>query len=388
MNEIKVENIKVGGAFSEDAYIFNNMIFMPKKTHVKDFYINALKEWKIESVFCDGVFISSDKNTASDETETVAETEKPATNVQNEKQQTPPAANSTTIDTKNNELKAVYSDWVKKVMLLSESIIQTKNLDKTTLNNMINEMENVVWKKSDAIQLIMGSNIPTISRIFRQSVDCALYALMMARRMNMDVLMKNNVVSGALFHDIGMLKVPSEILRKEQPLTDEDRKRIKVHTVLGFTFLKDAKFTPITASAALQHHERIDGSGYPYGQKADKITNTGKLISILDTYSASISAKKIGNQIHAKEAVNYLLQLSGTAFDSQMVKEFVKTISFYPLGCIVILSDGTMAKVIGNSGIAMRPIVQATINGEEKQINLCEHSDLYIKATYVPDTSK
>lgn len=382
MNEIKVENIKAGGAFSEDAYIFNNMIFMPKKTHIKPFHIKALENWKIESVFCDGVFMTADKNTTSDTAENAVDTTNSDTDVQNEKA----AENNASIDTKNSGLKAVYQDWVKRLTLFSDSIIKTKDLNRTALQNMMQEMESAIWKKSDAIQLIMGTNIPSVSRVFRQSVDCALYALMMAKRMNMAALMKNNLLLGALFHDIGMLKVPAEILQKESPLTDEDKKKIKEHTVYGFTCLREAKFTPIIASAALQHHERIDGSGYPQGKKSAEITNIGKIVGILDTYSASISVKEFGKPIHAKEAVHYLLQLSGTSFDPQLVKEFVKSISFYPLGSMVLLSDGTPAKVIGNSGIAMRPIVQTVVNGEEKQINLREHSDLYIKTTYVPDT--
>lgn len=382
MNEIKVENIKAGGAFSEDAYIFNNMIFMPKKTHIKPFHIKALGNWKIESVFCDGVFMTADKNTTSDTAENAVDATNSDTDVQNEKA----AENNASIDTKNSGLKAVYQDWVKRLTLFSDSIIKTKDLNRTALQNMMQEMESAIWKKSDAIQLIMGTNIPSVSRVFRQSVDCALYALMMAKRMNMAALMKNNLLLGALFHDIGMLKVPAEILRKESPLTDEDKKKIKEHTVYGFTCLREAKFTPIIASAALQHHERIDGSGYPQGKKSAEITNIGKIVGILDTYSASISVKEFGKPIHAKEAVHYLLQLSGTSFDPQLVKEFVKSISFYPLGSMVLLSDGTPAKVIGNSGIAMRPIVQTVVNGEEKQINLREHSDLYIKTTYVPDT--
>ena len=295
-------------------------------------------------------------------------------------------ADSATINTKNTELKIIYQDWVKRLTRFCDSIIKTKDLDRTALQNMLQEMETIVWKKSDAIQLIMGTNIPNVSRVFRQSIDCALYALMMAKRMNMASLMKNNLVLGALFHDIGMLKIPNEILTKDSPLTDEDRMKIREHTLNGFVCLREAKFTPVIASAALQHHERIDGSGYPQNKKSEEITNIGKIIGILDTYSASISVKEFGKPIHAKEAVHYLLQLSGTSFDPQLVKEFVKSISFYPLGSMVLLSNGVPAKVIGNSGIAMRPIVETMENGEEKQINLREQTDIYIKTTYVPDS--
>lgn len=383
MNEIKVEDIKVGGAFSEDAYIFNDMIFMPKKTHIKDFHIKVLEDWKISSVSCEGVFMTADRSSDLESSEDTGNSNalNAATSNNNEK-----PTDSTVIDTKNNELKAVYFEWVKKLTLFCETIIRANTLNRVALQNMIQDMEAVIWKKSDAIQLIMGTNIPNVSRVLRQSIDCALYSLMMAKRMNMAVLMKNNLVLGSLFHDIGMLKIPNEILTKDLPLTEEDKQKIREHTVNGFVCLRDAKFTPIIASAALQHHERIDGSGYPQSKQAAEITNVGKIVGILDTYSASISVKEFGKPIHAKEAVNNLLQLSGTSFDPQLVKEFVKSISFYPLGSMVLLSNGIPAKVIGNSGIAMRPIVQIVVDGKEQQLNLREHTDIYIKTTYVPDS--
>ena len=380
MNEIKVEDIKINGAFSEDAYIFNNMIFMPKKTHIKDFHIKALETWKVETILCDGIFMTVEEDVSEENNQTSEASVSIQENVNN----TP--ADSATINTKNTELKIIYQDWVKRLTRFCDNIIKTKDLDRTALQNMLQEMETIVWKKSDAIQLIMGTNIPNVSRVFRQSIDCALYALMMAKRMNMASLMKNNLVLGALFHDIGMLKIPNEILTKESPLTDEDKQKIREHTINGFVCLREAKFTPVIASAALQHHERIDGSGYPQNKKDAEITNIGKIVGILDTYSASISVKEFGKPIHAKEAVRYLLQLSGTSFEPQLVKEFVKSISFYPLGSMVLLSNGVPAKVIGNSGIAMRPIVQTIVDGEEKQINLREQTDLFIKTTYLPET--
>ena len=380
MNEIKVEDIKINGAFSEDAYIFNDMIFMPKKTHIKDIHIKALEAWRVETILCDGIFMTVEEDVSEENNQTSEASVSIQENVNN----TP--ADSATINTKNTELKIIYQDWVKRLTRFCDSIIKTKDLDRTALQNMLQEMETIVWKKSDAIQLIMGTNIPNVSRVFRQSIDCALYALMMAKRMNMASLMKNNLVLGALFHDIGMLKIPNEILTKESPLTDEDKQKIREHTINGFVCLREAKFTPVIASAALQHHERIDGSGYPQNKKSEEITNIGKIIGILDTYSASISVKEFGKPIHAKEAVRYLLQLSGTSFEPQLVKEFVKSISFYPLGSMVLLSNGVPAKVIGNSGIAMRPIVQTIVDGEEKQINLREQTDLFIKTTYLPET--
>lgn len=383
MNEIKVEDIKINGAFSDDAYIFNNMIFMPKKTHVKDFHIKALENWKVETILCDGIFMTVEEDITAENNQT-SETSASVQETVISDKGTP--ADTTTINTKNTELKIIYQDWVKRLTRFCDSIIETKDLDRTALQNMMQEMETIVWKKNDAIQLIMGTNIPNVSRVFRQSIDCALYALMMAKRMNMASLMKNNLVLGALFHDIGMLKIPNEILTKETPLTDEDKQKIRKHTVNGFVCLREAKFTPVIASAALQHHERIDGSGYPQNKKDTEITNIGKIVGILDTYSASISVKEFSKPIHAKEAVRYLLQLSGTSFDPQLVKEFVKSISFYPLGSMVLLSNGVPAKVIGNSGIAMRPIVQTLVDGEEKQINLREQTDLFIKTTYLPET--
>ena len=138
MNEIKVEDIKVGGAFSEDAYIFNDMIFMPKKTHIKDFHIKALEDWKISSVSCEGVFMTADRSSDLESSEDTGNSNalNAATSNNNEK-----STDSTVIDTKNNELKAVYFEWVKKLTLFCETIIRANTLNRVALQNMIQDME-------------------------------------------------------------------------------------------------------------------------------------------------------------------------------------------------------------------------------------------------------
>ena len=106
-----------------------------------------------------------------------------------------------------------------------------------------------------------------------------------------------------------MLRIPKAILDKNGPLTPEEYKIMQNHTIIGFNLIRDIRYSAIIASGALQHHERIDGTGYPERKKADQITNIGKIVAILDAYSAAISKKTFKTPVHAKEAIQDLLKL-------------------------------------------------------------------------------
>ncbi|MGX8835576.1 HD-GYP domain-containing protein [Amedibacillus sp. YH-ame6] len=119
-----------------------------------------------------------------------------------------------------------------------------------------------------------------------------------------------NVVSlgvAASMHDIGKINVPISILRKPDKLTDEEYDIIKLHPLDSYTFLKD-KLGERVAQAALQHHERLDGSGYPYGIRAEHICMDARIIAIADVFDAMTCKRTYNEPRKAIEVVEYLEQ--------------------------------------------------------------------------------
>jgi len=165
---------------------------------------------------------------------------------------------------------------------------------------------------------------------------------------------------GALLHDIGKMHVPDKILNKPGQLTNSEFDEIKKHSVFGYELLKD--HPDISAHAALvtlQHHERFNGAGYPFGISNDDIHEYSKIVAIADVYDALTADRVYKNAVLPYECVEVIIASSGYQFDPQIVRTFVENISIYPIGSVVELNTGETATVIDvNRILPTRPTVR------------------------------
>ncbi|TXK75864.1 HD-GYP domain-containing protein [Paenibacillus sp. N3.4] len=196
--------------------------------------------------------------------------------------------------------------------------------------------------------------------LFQHSVNVSIYAIMLGisygySRENLETL-----GLGALLHDIGKTKVPLGILRKPSQLTDEEFKEMKNHTTYGFQILKDEPNIPlISAHCALQHHERINGSGYPRGIVGSEINEFGKWIGLVDSYDAMTTTRVYRRPLLPHEAMEQLFTGSGTLYDQSQIALFRDKIAIYPLGITVRLNTGEYGIVSKlNMTVPHRPVVR------------------------------
>lgn len=166
--------------------------------------------------------------------------------------------------------------------------------------------------------------------------------------------------TGALLHDIGKTKIPLDILNKNGKLTDEEYSIMKKHPEYGYELIKNLNsFNERGKLIVLEHHERIDGRGYPYGLKGDRISKFARIVCISDVYDALVSDRSYRRGFSANEAYEFILAGSGSYFDPELVKLFRNNFSIYPLGVCVRLTNGLEAFVVGhNKGFPDRPTVR------------------------------
>ncbi|WP_164821786.1 HD-GYP domain-containing protein [Paenibacillus koleovorans] len=190
----------------------------------------------------------------------------------------------------------------------------------------------------------------------------------------------------ALLHDIGNLKVPREILTKKTTLTPFEYAEIKKHTEYGFKLLKEEPGIPITvAHCAMQHHERINGSGYPHGLKGDEIHPFAQWIGLIDTYDSLTHPRAHREAILPHQAIEVLYGGAGTLYDINKVRQFRNRVALFPLGLSVELSSGEtgiVSKV--NKDFKHRPVIRVLRNpyGEQLkqpyEIDLARHLNVMI----------
>lgn len=149
------------------------------------------------------------------------------------------------------------------------------------------------------------------------------YSLEIARVMGWREMQLMTLARGAYLHDIGKLGVPDGVLLKPGPLTAEERKIMQRHAQIGFDLVKDIPFLADAADVVLMHHERFDGSGYPQGLKGEQIPLRARIFAIADTLDAITSERPYQRASSFEFARERVRQLSGTAFDPQVVNVFL-----------------------------------------------------------------
>jgi HD-GYP domain-containing protein (c-di-GMP phosphodiesterase class II) len=165
---------------------------------------------------------------------------------------------------------------------------------------------------------------------------------------------------GALLHDVGKIHIEKSILDKPDKLTEEEFEEVKKHPLCGYeTLIQNDEINPEAALVALQHHERLDGTGYPKGSKEGDIGDFAKITAVSDTYDALLADRVYRKAVSFDEAVDIIRDGRKTKFDESIVEAFLENVAKYPAGTIVRLNNGLLAMVVQVKREAPdRPIVR------------------------------
>lgn len=166
------------------------------------------------------------------------------------------------------------------------------------------------------LQEIDGSTKEHCLRVQQLSIN-------IARELNMDDAKLDDLFHAARFHDIGKIKIPIQILLKPSSLTKQERSIINTHPLESYKMITGV-YGEAVSQMVLQHHERIDGSGYPYGLKDQKINFGAKVIAVADVYDALTAPRPYRPALKPKEAVEIILKETGNHYDINCVKALIK----------------------------------------------------------------
>lgn len=201
--------------------------------------------------------------------------------------------------------------------------------------------------------------------IFSHSLNVTLYSLAIGIEMKLSPKELEQLGLGAILHDVGKMKVPEAILTKPGKLTAEEFEIIKEHAEDGFQMLRNIPTIPlIVAHCAYQHHERLNGGGYPRGLKEEEIHLFGKILGVADVFDAVTSNRVYRPAMLPHEGLEILYSGVGSLFDPKIVDAFRRAVAIYPTGLTVTLSDGRVGVVAEqNSGLSERPIIRILEEG-------------------------
>lgn len=213
------------------------------------------------------------------------------------------------------------------------------------------------------------------------SVNVGVLSILVGNALKLNQKQLHTLGVAAMMHDIGKFFVPKEILNKPAALSQDEFSIMKGHSFKGFEYLnRQFNFNQSVLDAILDHHERQDGSGYPYGKQGQDISRFGCIIAIADVFDALTSDRPYRHALPAAEAIEFIMGGTGSAFDEVIVKAFLNKITPYAPGMTVSLSNGASAVVVANQPQnCLRPIVRVFRENNQEiepyEINLLKDAE-------------
>lgn len=220
------------------------------------------------------------------------------------------------------------------------------------------------------------------------SLNCSIYAALLARFCGFSISQLKVITCGALLHDMGKTEIDKEILNKKDFLTEDEFSIIKDHPIRGFNLLtkKRLEISSLVAHMAWQHHEKVDGSGYPRGLQGEEILSYARLLAIVDVYEAITGHRPYRQAMSPEDAYNTIREGLGTSFDREFGEIFLSKIAFYGPGSEVLLNTGWRAVIVSiPPDSPQRPIIRLIAYPDGRPytppltINLLDHPAILIK---------
>ena len=218
---------------------------------------------------------------------------------------------------------------------------------------------------NDAVAVDIGALKISDEYTFKHSVDVATMSMIVARKYGLDDKQVYEIGIAGLLHDIGKSKVPNEILNKAARLTDEEFAIMKQHSVYGYRILQSKEDLSMEIKlGVLQHHEKMNGKGYPMGITGDKIDLFARLISVSDIYDALVTERPYKKPFSPRDAVEMIMSMT-EELDITVMRCFLESVILYPVGTDVALSNGETARIVENvPNAVLRPKVLGLTTGK------------------------
>ncbi len=280
-----------------------------------------------------------------------------------------------------NNAKTLFSDLAQSVEQISFNIrvgkkldiSETKALTRSVVSSVIKNPNTMIW-----LSRLKDQGDYT----YNHSLRCSILASVFGRHLGLEEEDLVSLATGVLLADIGKTKINRQLLNKTEPLSKSEMILLRSHVELGVEMLASEKTADHSTLVIVEtHHERFNGSGYPYGLVGSEIPFFGQIAGLVDVFDAITNKKTYGQHMTSAQAMDWLYGQRDKIFSSQLIDNFVQAIGLYPAGTIVELTDESIALVVShNPDKRLRPEVFLLKDSNKNNLQSTKTIDLSKRA--------
>ena len=366
MNTFELSVIKDGVSFTKDVLLDMLFIVEPAGVAIPNTVIAALADWEFNEVASEGNVDIDDftaKRIKPEGRSTVPEQSAPALS-SGIKQSLEDAERMRTLENSDQARLAavqnVYDEYMRYIDYVYTHYATHKEIDYESLAETVRSLCIFIRENRGYVLRIASSDEPTKKNfIVTHSMRSTVLALAVGLQLHMSLSKLVELGASCMLHEIGMLRLPPQLYLSNKQLSPAEREQISKHPLIGFDIVKKLQFPVPVQFGILEHHERENGTGYPRGITGDKISLYAKIIAVVCSFESIIAPRQYKTERSTFTAMVEMLKNENRQYDETVIKALLYSISLFPIGTYVYLSNGETAQVIDvNPDNPKNPIVQ------------------------------
>ena len=365
MENFSVNLLKAGNSFNSDLLIDSTFLLLPKSAEVTDDLIKAVKQWGFEDILIDGQLnrggdIGITSLDDEEKEEDTFQKEKIGENVKKAIESSKHSAVGNSDQARIELVHSVYEEYMNYIESVFTHYATHKEIDKEELSETVQELC-IFIKDHRRYILRVNATIQADKRNFLiiHTMRTTVLAIAIGFQLHLPLSKMIELGVTCILHEIGMLRLPPQLYMSSRKLSVREKAQISKHTLLGYSIIKDLSFSLPIQLGVLEHHEKENGTGYPRRLTGEKISANAKVIAVACTYEAISSPRSYKDEKSTFDALLELLQNREHAYDASVIKALLYTVSLYPIGTYVYLSNRKVAEVIDtNPDNPKLPVVQ------------------------------
>ena len=281
-----------------------------------------------------------------------------------------------------------FLSTTRAIKSISQNMFAQPSLARQQADDMVKAMAKSLLMDVDIAIQLMADKIGN-EDVYFHSLNVTLLSMMLAKELKAPAAAIHLLGLGALFHDAGDADLPERIVRKTDPLTRAEASLLQQHCAYGVEIAKKLALPPEVQTVILQHHEHVDGSGYPKGLQGPQLSLLSRIVAIVNAYDELCNPAHPARALTPHEALSTLYAQQRERFDAQAMATFVRCMGVYPPGTIVALSNGVLALVVAvNTTRPLKPTVlvydPAVPKSEAIVVDLEQESEVTVARTLKP----
>ena len=277
------------------------------------------------------------------------------------------ADNKVVLDAALTEAKGIHLRSREMIRDVVEDLRRDHHINLDKVNEVVDAMVDSVGNNPDAL-LWLTKLKSRDSYAYDHGIDVAIYLLAFGRHLGYPKDKLRILGVAGLMQDIGKLRIREEILARSGKLTAAEFEEVKIHVNHSIDILHETSDIPEEVLMVVsQHHERLDGSGYPRRLKGDQIYPIASMSGIVDSFEALVSQRPYAEAISSHQALQQLNRWKGTSFHEALTEQFIQCIGIFPVGSLVELNTGDVAVVIGQNKVRrLKPKIMLLLDPAKK----------------------